>query len=544
MKWKAIPFPDKNTIYRDYISNFQKLAAFYPGNPSQSIESLLQERSERDYPRSQLATIFHRQHQQWGFHPAIKRNIDELTAPNTLAVVTGQQAGVFTSPLYTIYKIFTTIQQSRILKQWYPRYQFVPIFWMEVDDSDYQEINHCYYIRKDNQLQRLELEEKPEDTGKPIFLRKLPESITHWRDRIRNDFFPTEFLDTVLEHYFNVYQAGTPIATAFAKMLVQLFGAQGLLILNPSSAEVKTLGKTVFQTAIHQRHAILETFWKRNQQLETAGYHSQIHLKHGQTLLFWIDDQGRRVRLDCDDSEECLLRYSHSHQPVTYTEILREIDETPHRFTTNVALRPIFQDSILPTAIYVGGPAEVAYFAQLHALYPLFQLPMPAILPRHRITIVETKIQKIIQKYHIPYEKLFAENFHFLEKDLQQRMAQHPLQEQLSQLQRMIAASIQQLEPEVHAFDPTLVKALQHTTQTIQQALTKFTHKIQRAAENKDQTRTQQLERMLTYLFPRHLPQERVLAPFYFQIKYGWSFFEQMLETLPEEVRTHWVVEL
>lgn len=544
MHWKPIPFPDKNQIYTDYIHQPENLAPFFPANPFSSIHTVLEQRAQRDYPRQAIADILAQQHQQWSTHPKIETNIAKLTAPGTFAVVTGQQAGVLVSPLYTIYKILTTIHQAQVLQQHYPDFDFVPVFWMEVDDSDFREINHCHYITKQNLIRRLELDESPEDSGKPIFLRSLPESIAEWPDILREDFFPTEFLESVMERYFQAYKPGVPIATAFARVLVQLFGHEGLLILNPSEPAVKALGKPVFTTAIEKRHQILETFWERNRQLEAAGYHSQIHLKHGQTLLFWIDEAGKRVRLDCDDTDDCLLRYSTTQRPITFSEIIAAIEDQPHRFTTNVALRPIFQDFILPTAMYVGGPAEVAYFAQLHALYPLFQLPMPAILPRHRITVVEKKIQKIVQKYGIPYERLFHDNFHFLERDIQERLADHPLVEKLTQLEKKFLNELHTLEGNLQTFDPTLVKALHHTHQSIRQALNKLGNKIQRSAETQDKTRSQQLERLMLYLFPNHHPQERILAPLYFQIKYGWEFFNTLLQELPDDVRTHWVVEL
>ncbi len=544
MNWQPIPFPDKNKIYVDYITHPERLSRFFPASPYGPLEAIFQQRLKQSFPREAFATILKQQHQAWGTTPAIEANRQRLTAPNTLAVVTGQQAGMLVSPLYTLYKILTTLQLTRQLQQTYPNYQFVPLFWMEVDDSDFREIAHCYFINRDNHLTELRLEAPPADEGKPIFLRQLPAGIDSWRQHITEQVFPTEFLEPVLDRYFTAYRGGVPIATAFARMLVALFGDQGLLVLNPSDAAVKALGTAIFRTAIEQRHTILETFWQRNQELEAAGYHSQIHLKHQQTLLFWIDEAGKRVRLDCDREDHCLLRYADSGRPRPYPEVLEAIQATPERFTTNVALRPIFQDAVVPTGVYVGGPAEIAYFAQLHALYPLFDVPMPVIYPRHRVTIVERKIQKIIQKYAIDYRQLFEENFHFLEKDLARRLAEHPLQQQLNQLQHTIARELQQLEPAVQAFDPTLVKPLQHTRTSMEQALAKFYQKIQRSLERQEATRTQQLERLLVYLFPRHHPQERVLAPFYFQIKYGWDFWEKLLAELPVDVRTHWVVEL
>ncbi len=544
MNWHSIPFPDKNKLYQDYILNPERVMDFYAANPFESLQATLAQRLKHSFPRQELAAIFAQQHRQWGTTPAIDANIEQLKQPHSVAVVTGQQVGVLVSPMYTIYKIFTILQQARLLSTRYPDFSFIPVFWMEVDDNDFQEINHLHYIAKDNAVHRLELEENPEERGRPIFTRRLPASIQQWQEQLRNDFFPTEFMDGVLQAYFSEYVAGTPFATAFARMVVKIFGQYGLLVLNPSVPEVKQLGTAVFQAAIEKRQEILETFWKRNQLLEASGYHSQIHLKHDQTLIFWLDEAQRRVRLDCDAQDHCLLRYAGSNRTIAFQEILREIEQEPARFTTNVALRPIFQDWILPTGLYVGGPAEIAYFAQLNALYPLFNLSAPAILPRHRLTIVEKKIQKIAQKYTVDYRTLFAQNFHFLENDLKGRLAEHPITTRLQEIQQVLEDGFDQLKPEVAHFDPTLVKALEHTRQSIQQAIGKFNAKVQRAAENQDETRTRQLQRLLTYVFPRHLPQERVLAPIYFQLKYGWQFLDEVFQQLPEDVRSHWIVEL
>ncbi len=544
MNWQAIPFPDKNTIYTDYITHPERLSRFFPISPFHSLEPILEQRVRQSFPRNALAAILEQQHRQWGTTPAITTHLKALKLPHTLAVVTGQQAGILVSPLYTIYKIMTTIQLVHQLQLTYPQYRFVPVFWMEVDDSDFKEIAHCHLLTRQNTLMELHLEEPPEDSGKPIFLRQLPQTISQWPEQITDAVLPTEFLESVLNRYFGAYRSGESFVTAFARMLVQLFGDHGLLVLNPSDKAVKSLGTPILRTAIEQRHEILEIFWQRNRELEAAGYHSQIHLKHQQTLLFWIDDSGKRVRLDCDSNDHCFLRYSNSGKQQPYQQVLEAIERTPERFTTNVALRPIFQDAVIPTGIYVGGPAEIAYFAQLHALYPLFNIPMPVIFPRHRITIVERKIQKIIEKYAIEYPQLFQENFHFLENDLARRLAHHPLQQQLAEIQHHIARQLQQLTPTIQVFDPTLVKSLQHTQQSIDHALQKFSHKIQRAFERQETTRSEHLKRLLLYIFPKHHPQERVLAPLYFQIKYGWDFWYTLLETLPTDVRTHWVVEL
>jgi len=544
VKFIPIQFPEKNRLFGAYLEKSASIRPFYDRIPGDPLTDLLLQLSRRSYPRDALVSMLKTQNQGWGAESATLDNIERLKNSHTLAVVTGQQAGVFGGPLYTIFKVMTAIQQSIFLNNQFPDYHFVPIFWMEVDDSDFDEIHHIQYIDKHNRLQRLELPEPESEQGKPIFLRTLPPEITDWFHRIRDDFFDTEFKSDVLNHYARCYTPGRPYTDALACLLLSLFSSHGLIVLNPTAPEIKQLGRPFFETLLHGGQELITALQERNRQLQQAGFDPQVHINPRQTFLFFIDEDGRRVRIDREDARTLLFKYPEGYRPAPREQVLELLEKHPERFTTNVVSRPLFQDRLLPTIIYIAGPAEVAYFAQLHSIYQQLNIPMPVIHPRHRFTLVESKIQKILQKYQLDYPTIFEKQHQILKEWLQREANAQPVIQTFLEIQQHVDRQLKTFLPALEAFDPTLIKALQHTRASIQSNLNKFQQKLERSLQNRHQTLTRQLEKMLLHFFPQHAPQERVLNMIYFQIKYGWQFPDQLLERMPADTLPHWIVEL
>jgi bacillithiol biosynthesis cysteine-adding enzyme BshC len=526
-------------IFNDYLKNLPQATNFYPAHFQSNFLKLLALRASVGASRERLSEILHQQNQQWTNSPRVAENIDKLKNNKTLAVVTGQQAGMLGGPLYTFYKIMTAVKYCQKLAREYPDFQFVPIFWMEVNDSDFAEIATIYYLNKENELKTLVAQEEPAEQGWPIALRKIPESLKNWREEIDNDFYDTEFKAAAIEQFFAPYQTSTLLKDAFAKLIAAFFAPHGVVIFDPSDTVINQLATPIYQKAIQQNSRLIKQLIRRSQEIEAAGYSPQIHINPQQTLLFYTNAKNRRLRIDQGENGFVL----HDEQPVNLSvdELLSA--EVLQCLSPNVALRPLIQDWVLPTAAYVAGPSEVAYLAQVAVLYEVFEMPMPVIVPRHRMTLVESKIQKQIEKYKLDVAEILENHSDYIDRIFQKSVGQEIFQ-LLNSTNDTIADSLLKLEKRLKEMDPTLVASLEKTRQNIEGSFGKLNQKVTRSIEQNNEIMVRQLEKVLLNLMPQNNFQERVFSVVYFSIKYGLNFWDKLMGSLPEDPVNHYIIKL
>jgi bacillithiol biosynthesis cysteine-adding enzyme BshC len=543
MEIHPIQIAGQNSLFARYLSDFTKVNIFYRHNFRDDWPAAIQRRSAFETPRKEVAEILTAQNQRWGAAPETLDNIRRLGNSKTLAVVTGQQTGILGGPLYTFYKTMTVLKLTEKLRKDYPAHDFVPLFWMEVNDSDFKEICALHYISKDNRLKRLAAEETAADALKPVFARDVAEGIQQWRQILQEDFFDTEFKEGTLDLFLSSYSPRQSYADAFARLLQRFFGKYGLVIFNPADPAIAQLAKPLFSETLTSAAEILNGLNERNAALQDAGYAPQITFMDNQTLLFFNDDHLRRVRVDFAEKGQFLLKYPEGYQPVQREKLLQNGPGMAHTLSPNVALRPLVQDFLLPTIAYIAGPAEVAYFAQVETLYRRFDIPMPLIYPRHRLTIAEGKIQKNMRKFNLDYTEILPPPPDFMDTFIRQ-LTDRKIYDHLQSAQQDIFRSMEEFKKHLAAFDPTLVNALKKTRGNIEGSFRQLSAKIDRSLEQKNQVQLQQLKSILLYLYPENNYQERVLNPIYFCIKYGPNFMDDLLRVLPEETDRHYMVNL
>ena len=539
----SLKLSESPQIFSDYLSSTGNVSQFFPHNFRDSWDAVLTERGKTDYPRKGMATLLEEQNRHWNAPEASLENIQKLQDRNTFAVVTGQQAGFYGGPLYTFYKTMTVLKLTKKLQKEYPQYQFVPVFWIEVNDSDFAEIAAIQYLNKENQLTRLSVEEPAEDAQKPIAARKLDDQILAWQQQLADDFFDTEFKDSALQTLKTCFNSGRPIVDAFAELLLQTFGRHGLVCLNPAGKAVCELAGDLFKNSLAEPEKIVDAFADRSNALQTAGYQPQIRFQPNQTLLFFNDSDMRRVRIDRGDDGQFQLKYPDGYRSAEKDHLLKACSERPEYLSPNVALRPIMQDTLLPTVAYVAGPSEMAYFGQVAALYEYFNLPMPVIYPRHRITLSEKKVDKNVQKNNADYAELLAGNPNFIEEFLRKHSSQ-TLFQSVESVERQIKDALESLRTLIAENDQTLVGQLDKTRQNIEGSFGKLSGRITRSLEEKNKIQVNQLERVLQHLMPESTFQERKINIIYFAIKYGMGFLDELYELLPEDTSSHYVVKL
>ena len=543
MELSLLKLPESPAIFLDYISNFSKVKSFFQHNFRDDWPAVIESRSNFDIPRKAIVEILQTQNKQWDAPKATFANIQKLADKNTFAIVTGQQAGTLGGPLYTMFKTMTVLRLSEQLNRDFPQYNFVPVFWMEVNDSDFEEIASIKYINKENQIKQLAITETEADRQKPIAARYLDDQMQQWRQEVEDDFFDTEFKEKTLSLFFDCYASGHSLADAFARLLLNLFGNRGLIVLNPAGPDVCALAAPLFKKTLSNPTEIIDKFTERGEALKTAGYTAQIRFNEQQTLLFFNDTEMRRVRIDIDTEGQFRLKYPDGYKPIDRESLLKTCSERPEYLSPNVALRPLLQDNLLPTVAYVAGPSEAAYYAQIEVLYRYFQIPMPVIFPRHRVTLVEKKAEKIIQKNNLDYISLLSNRADFIETFIRENASQN-LFNSLETTEKQIKDALENLRNLIKENDSTLLNPLDKTRQNIEGSFGKLSNKVTRSLEEKNKILVNQLERVLQNLLPGNNFQERELNFIYFAIKYGTGLLDEIYETLPENTDEHVVIKL
>ncbi len=539
MKISSVRLCEPQQLFHDYLYDFDKVKEFYRWNYHDGWQDAFKSRRENYRNRKEVAEILKIQNEAWDAPPAVLRNIEMLGEENTLAIVTGQQTGLGGGPLYTLYKALGAIKLAARLQKQYSGLNFVPVFWMEVNDNDFREIDHFFFLDTKNELVTLQLPEDPDDL-RSVYRRTIPAEMTGIVTRMEEISFPSEFRDNILGQIRASFKPGKAFPDAFAAWLLAYLGDRGLVVMNPSDDRLLVLARPLFRQAIEQQPGIMELFNDVNNRLVQKKYSTQITLDEKQTLLFMESDDYARVRLDTADGK-FQTRNPRQNNTFSREELLGLVDKEPGRFSPNVALRPLVQDFLLPTAAYVAGPGEISYFAQLAPLYRFFDLVPPVIFPRPRLTLVESKIQRLVNKYGLSFVRLFEE-----QEKLLQRLIQHysneELEDDFSRVQGEIHEALYGLKPLLTEIESGLKSQLDKTAEQIEGAMQKLRQHADQAVKKRVETEIQQLKRIFINLFPDGKYQERVLNLHYYLIKYGPDFIDDLFNIMDISQPDHQLV--
>jgi bacillithiol biosynthesis cysteine-adding enzyme BshC len=539
LKKTSLAISEHPAIFSDYLYTFEKVSSFFSWHPGNDLEKCLEKRLRNYQFRKEIPEILIRQNREFKNSDKIIQTIEKLRAPNSVAIVSGQQVGLYGGPLYTIYKIITVLKLVNQLTKRYPGWQFVPLFWMEIADSDYQEINHFYLINQTNELVRLGLPEM-EDDYRSIYRRTIPTEITQLQTQLSRLFPANEYRDAVLKRAQKIYSPGKFFQTAFAEWLQYLLADYGIPVICPTDESLTRLAQPIYESALKNWQDIQQQFLEGKQLLLQKKYHAQIQLDNEQTLLFYEADDGSRSRID-GQNRDYLIKAPQKDQKITAADLFYRLSEQPERFTPNVALRPLIQDWLLPTLIYVGGPAEISYAAQLKPLYENFRIVQPILYPRARVSLIEAKIEKVIAKFKIDISEIF---------ELRSEWLQHKLQSQSdAQFKRLfegtgtvIKDEMIKLQESLSKLDQNLEANIQKTTANMLESLDKLRQKTDEAYRRKMDIDINQLSKVLINLFPQGNFQERKVNILQYIIRYGPEFVVKLYDSIDVNDKNHQLI--
>src|SRR5579871_658181 len=397
LETECLPFssiPHTARLFDDYLHAFDRVKQFY-ARPPLSQDWWAEETQKIRYPadlypdgrRQAVMAILERQNRTFGAGEKTLANIQRLREGAT-AVVTGQQVGLFGGPLFCILKALTAVIMAE-------KAGAVPVFWMATEDHDLEEINTVNLPAGDH-LQKFTVN-VPHREGAPVGAIEFTDEITAAVQQVEALFGKSEISELLAASY----RKGETFGTAFAKFYAKVFSDLGVVFLNPLDPELHRIAQPVFRAALEKSEEINQALLERNKELEAAGYTAQVKVTPSHTLCFYLED-GARTPVKHHDKE-----FFVGERKIATAEMLQETERCPERFSANVLLRPVIQDYLLPTLCYIGGPAEVAYFAQIEVVYRKLASRLTPIVPRIFATLVEPRQAKLLDRYQISLPDLF-----------------------------------------------------------------------------------------------------------------------------------------
>ena len=525
--------PWTGPLVRDYCHAFEKLSPFYAGSPAAAEAwSEAVERRRRQPPHAGIAAVLTAQLAARGAPAAAQAAARRLAEPGAIAVVTGQQAGLFGGPLFTLLKALTAIRLAERLAREHGA-PVVPIFWVDAEDHDLDEIRLCPLLDADLAPQAVTLDlDVPRGTAAAAV--RLPGSVRDATEALRNLLPPTEFTAEVVAGLEAAYAEGTRLVEAFARWLDQCAGGAGLVVFDASDPAAKPLVRALFAAELRAPGETARQAAAAGAALAARGYHAQVEPPPDAVALFRLDGAREPIRAAPGG-------FSVGGRTVRADELLGEVDAQPTRFSPNVLLRPIVQDTLFPTVAYVAGPNELAYLGQLREVYACFGVPMPIIHPRASATVVDHATVKFLDRHDLDFEALQPRDDAVLNRLLAARIPA-ALETALGAAGAAVDERLAAVAEAAPLVDATLSGVVQSTRGRMHRDLATLRNKVVQAAKRRDETLRRQFRRARAQAFPNGEPQERSVGAIYFLNRYGPAFVDRLRADLPLDPGRHWLL--
>lgn len=530
-------FPWIRPLVRDYARDFGRVASLFAGNPAEPAawEETITRVTRAAHDRTTVSAALVSQLTRRGAHERALEGAATLAKPASVAIVTGQQAGVFGGPLYTVFKAVTAIQLARRVRAT-TGVEAVPVFWVDAEDHDWQEVRSARILDRDGTVVDVVAPDVANAGQRPVGRLEFDAGITTTVDRLAEQLVPTEFSAEVIAALRRRYQPGAHVGTAFAGWIDDLLGRHGLVVLESDDPSLKPLVAELFAHELESR-ATATLARQAGDAMQRLGHAPQVVPANESVALFYMDGAGRRgirVRgqeLAIDDASKSVA------------DLKAEALAHPERFSPNVLLRPLVQDRLLPTACYVAGPAELAYQAQLGGVYREFGIEPPLLYSRASATLLDGAAVRFFERSGLPLESLHGQDESVLNQWLASQLPDG-LEHAIEEAGQLVADRVEALKSSVSAIDPTLAGAVDTTRDKMRETLKTLQGKIIQAAKRKDDTLRRQFVRTRALTFPDGVPQERSLSVVFFANRYGLAFADQLLDVLPLETDKHYLVAL
>ena len=528
-------FPWIRRLAADYAFDFASVAPFFSGDPANRAAwaDAIARTQVHERRRDEIAAVIAAQQERRHAPPAARDAARLLADQRAVAVVTGQQAGLFGGPLFTLLKALTALKLADQVSRDH-KIPAIAIFWIDAEDHDWEEVRSCTVFSNLLVPHTVSLPPRPGTEPSPVATVRFDDSITDALAELERLLPATEFRASIMDGLRRAYTPGAGMADAFGRWLETVLGPRGLVVYDSSDAASKPLVSKVFARELSMPGQTVKLAALAGSDLTARGYHAQVHPQDDSLALFHLDG-GRRAIRQQDG------HFVVGDQQFPAAALVAQATERPAGFSPNVLLRPVVQDTIFPTICYVAGPNELAYLGQLRGVYEHFGVPMPLFYPRASATLLDSAAVRFLTKYKLPLEALQAQDEAALNELLKTQIPQ-VVEESFSAAEQAIDAQMARLIQTMPALDPTLEGAARSTLERMQRDLQTLHGKMIQAAKRRDETLRRQFMHARALAFPGGHAQERTIGFVSFLNQYGPALVDRLDEELPLDLGHHWIV--
>jgi bacillithiol synthase len=541
VKAHCLPFsqiPHTTRLFTDFLAYSPQVQAFYPRSPEFG-EWMKEEAAAISYDssrRERVSAILERQNKSWNASSKTLANLKRLRE-GAATVVTGQQVGLFGGPMFAIYKALTAVKLAEEATA--AGVDAVPVFWLATYDHDLAEVNHVSMPGADGALHVLTTSSH-DVPGAQVGAVRFGDEITPVVEQaaaLLGDNEASQFLR-------ESYRVGETLGSAFARLYSRIFADWGVILLDASDAELSRVAEPIYRAAIERSGELTSALLERGKALDTAGYHQQVRVTESSVLLF-TTRQGARTpisRREQAGTAEFLVD-GETPEKISQAELVADISEHPEKYSPNVLLRPTVEDYLLPTLAYSGGAAETAYFSQAGPVYEILLGRVTPIVPRFSATIVEPKIQRLLERHEIGVNDAF-EGPEALRKQISARNLPEELQAAFETAKQSFDSNLGAVKEKLERLDKTLVDAAETARSKMQHQLEKLYAQAARAEAQKGELVARHAANLSDALYPDKGLQERAFAGIYFVARYGLDLLSQLYQTIHTDCHDHQIIEI
>jgi bacillithiol biosynthesis cysteine-adding enzyme BshC len=490
--------PNTSSLFADVLYHPDRTAAFYrhPYRELSSFQDAAREIQLSGPRRAELVAALRAQNPD-------SPSLAKLAQPGTVAVVTGQQVGLFSGPSYTMYKVLHAVKLAAWLSE--NGVPAVPVFWLATEDHDFAEVNHVWVFDAEHRPVKLEMRRTA--SAQPVGDIALAAPPVR---ELRAAFHGMPFGEEVADLVEETYRPGNTMGKAFGELLRRLLARYDVLQVDPLRPEFRKLAAPLLRSAVEAAPELTRAVLERNKELAAAGYHAQVHVEEQTSFVFLLEN-GKRLALR-RHGDEYVLNGRRFTTP--------ELADRAESLSPNAILRPVVQDSMLPTVAYIGGPAEVAYLAQSAAIYDRLLGRMPVAMPRTGFTILDQRTEKLMDRYGLQLRDLFHGPEPLRDRIAAQLVPQS-VRQAAADARATAEASLDRLRAELTGFDPTLVKAADTSLRKVRYQLEKIERKAGREALRRDERAARDASSIYGLIYPERHLQERLYSFLPFLAKHG-----------------------
>jgi len=544
MKSQCLPFqqiPHTTRLFLDYLSYATSVHGFYPRSPifSDWVKDESQRVAYDAARRTKVSGILERQNRAWGASAKTLANIERFRR-GALVAVTGQQVGLFGGPLFSIFKALTAVKLAEQATA--SGVDCVPVFWLATEDHDLAEVNHVALLSEHGLPEPFTVESHAFQSSAvadaPVGTVKFGPEIDAVVERAASLLGDSN--SDVTTWLREAYRPGESLGSAFALLFARMFADWGVILLDPADKDFHDLAKPLFRAAIERADELDEALLARGKALESAGYHQQVKVTSATTLLFEVKNGARTV---VRRSNNGASEFAVGEERSSAAALLDRIEAAPERFNPNVLLRPVVQDYLLPTLVYAGGAAEVAYFAQVAVVYEKLLGRVTPILPRFSATFVEAKPGRILTRYQLSLPDLFL-GPEKVREAIAARSLPPDLQTRFEEAYASVERSMAVLRESIGKLDSTLVDTANATRGSMWHQINRLHMRVTRAEQQRNEVITRHADALSNALFPHKALQEREVAGVSFVARYGPALLADLYQQIHPDCHDHQVIDL